>query len=91
MDSVIMFALGYVAGAKGGADNFDDVVRSFHAIRKSQEFQDFREVIRSHAGFALRQLSEWLEERNPATTGGSDVMSRVRGLMQTGSDRFSAA
>ena len=38
MGILLAFAAGYVLGARGGSEDFDDVVQAVQAIRQSEEF-----------------------------------------------------
>ncbi|HEY0519380.1 MAG TPA: hypothetical protein VGC84_07785 [Ilumatobacteraceae bacterium] len=81
MGLVLFFAAGYVMGARGGSENFDDVVDAVHAIRESEEFHDFVAALRTHAAHSLRGLATMLEKgRDQVDERGTsnDLLDRVR-------------
>lgn len=80
MMAFLAFAAGYVAGARAGGEDFSDVVRSFEAIRKSEEFNDLVTAVRSHTGQALRRLATVVEEGEPTGFDTHDLVARVRHL-----------
>jgi hypothetical protein len=80
MGLVLMFAAGYVMGARAGSESLDEVVDALHAIRKSEEFHDLVKALRTHAADSLRGLASMLErERENATdpTAVNDLVERV--------------
>jgi hypothetical protein len=81
MGLVLVFAAGYVMGARAGGETLDDVVDAVHAIRQSEEFHDFAKALRNHAAHSLRGLAAMLEKGSepsddPGTSG--DLLDRVR-------------
>ena len=82
MGLLLVFAAGYVMGARGGGESLDDVVDAVHAIRESEEFHDFVKALRTHAAHSLRGLATMVEsgrERSDAPQGSSsDLLERVR-------------
>jgi hypothetical protein len=86
MGVIMAFLAGYAIGARAGKDDLDELVRSFNAIRESEEFADFTAVLRSHAAHTLRGLAGILEgepgEGEPAIhLMTEDVVDRVRHLV----------
>ena len=81
MGLLLVFAAGYVMGARGGGESLDDLVDAAHAIRESEEFHDFVKALRSHTAHSLRGLATMLEsERGRSGEPGpsSDLLERVR-------------
>jgi hypothetical protein len=81
MGLLLVFAAGYVMGARGGGESLDDVVDAIHAIRESEEFHDFTKALRTHTAHSLRGLASMVEsgrERQGEQTSPSDLLERVR-------------
>ena len=81
MGLLLVFAAGYVMGARGGGESLDDVVDAMNAIRESDEFHDFVKALRTHAAHSLRGLATTLENGRPPRDdqpGPSDLLERVR-------------
>jgi predicted metalloprotease with PDZ domain len=80
MGLLLMFAAGYVMGARGGGESLDDVVDAMHAIRESEEFHDFVKALRTHTAHSLHGLATTLENgrRRDETPASSDLLERVR-------------
>jgi hypothetical protein len=81
MGVLLAWAVGYVVGAKGGAQDFDDVVQAVKELRDSDEARQLWSVLRSHLGNVLRSAANMLEEvAGPQPAG--DLVDRVRLLMK---------
>lgn len=81
MGILLAWAIGYVVGAKGGAQDFDDVVQAVKELRDSDEARQLWSVLRSHLGKVLRSASDMLEDvAGPQPAG--DLVDRVRLLMK---------
>ena len=81
MGLVLVFAAGYVMGARAGGESLDEVIDAVHAIRESDEFHDFVSALRTHAAHSLRGLAEMVEKgRETSVVRGSsnDLLERVR-------------
>lgn len=81
MGLLLVFAAGYVMGARAGGESLDDVIDAVQAIRESDEFQDLVTALRSHAADSLRGLATMLENgREPTAerTAPSDLLDRVK-------------
>lgn len=85
MGLVLVFAAGYVMGARAGGETLDEVVDAVHAIRESEEYHDFVKALRSHAAHSLRGLASMIEkgrDHSANTTSGDpasgDLLDRVR-------------
>jgi hypothetical protein len=81
MGILLVFAAGYVMGARAGGESLDELMDAVHAIRESDEFNDLVKALRTHAAHSLRGLATMLEngrdqiaERN----GSSDLVDRVK-------------
>jgi hypothetical protein len=57
MGTLFGFAVGYILGARAGADGYEEVVRSVRAIRQSEEFQGFVSAMKDHGRHILREVS----------------------------------
>jgi len=85
MGVLLAFLVGYVIGARAGAQDFDDVVRAVEELRDSEEVRDLLKVLRSHAAHTLRSTAELLENgASPDSDLASDLVDRVRLLMRRG-------
>ena len=79
------FAVGYVVGARGGSEGFDEVVRAARAIRDSDEMQGFVAAVRAHMGYTLRELATRLDEGADGDSDDEpegDLLAQVRNLTQ---------
>jgi hypothetical protein len=86
MGILLAFAAGYVLGARGGSEDFDDVVQAIQAIRRSDEFADLVKSLRSHTAHTLRELAALLERVGVEGEGGQsvttqDLVDRVKTLI----------
>lgn len=57
MGTLFGFVVGYVLGARAGAEGFEEVVQSLRDIRQSEEFRGFVEAMKSHSRHVLGQVS----------------------------------
>jgi hypothetical protein len=81
MGVLLAWAVGYVVGAKGGAQDFDDVVQAVRELRDSDEARQLWSVVRNHLGKVLRSAANMLEEvAGPQPAG--DLVDRVRLMMK---------
>jgi hypothetical protein len=80
MGLLLVFAAGYVMGARAGTESLDDVVDAVHAIRQSEEFDDLLKALRKHAAHSLRGLATMLENgREPAPDRvPNDLLDRMK-------------
>ena len=81
MGLLLVFAAGYVMGARAGGESLDEVVEAVHAIRESDEFHDLVSALRTHAADSLRVLATMMENEREATDGRtspSDLLDRVK-------------
>jgi hypothetical protein len=74
-------AIGYVAGAKTGGKNLDELNRSLKALRQTDEFAEVISAARAQVAAALRTTAS-LVEGQPARPGATgDLVARVRYLV----------
>lgn len=82
MGFLLVFAAGYVMGARAGGESLDDVIDAVHAIRESDEFHDLVSAVRVHAADSLRGLASMLEtgreQHEDVRTNPSDLLDRVK-------------
>lgn len=80
MGLLLVFAAGYVMGARAGNESLDELVDAVHAIRASDEFDDLVKALRKHAAHSLRGLATMLENgREPAIQRDpSDLLDRMK-------------
>ena len=80
MGLLLVFAAGYVMGARAGGESLDELVDAVHAIRASEEFDDLVKALRKHAAHSLRGLATMLENgREPAIERDSgDLLDRMK-------------
>ena len=80
MGLLLVFAAGYVMGARAGSESLDDLVDAVQAIRASEEFDDLVKALRKHAAHSLRGLATMLENgREPAVQRDpSDLLDRMK-------------
>ncbi len=74
MGTLFGFAVGYLLGTKAGSEGYEELVSSVKAIRDSEEFRSFLDVVRDHAQHSLRQLSEW--------AGGDGALPNIDELLR---------
>jgi len=83
MGFLLVFAAGYVMGARAGGESLDEVVDAVHAIRESDEFHDLLSALRTHAAHSLRGVAGMLEGDRQTThervTSG-DLLERMRAI-----------
>ena len=77
-------AIGYVAGAKTGGKNFDELSRSLKALRQTDEFTGVISAARAEVAAMLRTTASLVDggPTRPAATG--DLVARVRHLVGDG-------
>lgn len=82
MGLLLVFAAGYVMGARAGDEGLDDVIRAVQAIRESDEFNDLVKAMRRHAAHSLRGLATMLENGREQVMADraapSDLVDRVK-------------
>ena len=82
MGILLVFAAGYVMGARAGGESLDEVIGAAHAIRESEEFNDLVKAMRTHAAHSLRGLATMLESGREQVmaerTGPNDLVDRVK-------------
>jgi hypothetical protein len=84
MGLLLVFAAGYVMGARAGSESLDEVVDAVQAIRESDEFHDLVKALRTHAAHSLQGLASMVENgRGTSDTPGTttttgDLVDRVR-------------
>ena len=81
MGFLLVFAAGYVMGARSGGESLDEVVDAIHAIRESEEFHDLVAALRTHAAHSLRGVAGMLEGGRSSTEAGvtsGDLLERMR-------------
>jgi hypothetical protein len=84
MGLLLVFAAGYVMGARAGGESLDEVIDAVHAIRESDEFLDLVSALRTHAADSLRGLATMMENGRDAAverTTPSDLLDRVKLLV----------
>jgi hypothetical protein len=79
MGVLLAFAFGYVVGGKAGKEGLEEVANSLKAVRESPEFRGLLKALRSHASYALRELSEALADTD-SKVDFDDLLARVRAL-----------
>lgn len=83
MELVAAFAIGWLIGAKGGEDGYQEVVAATRELRRSEEYQALTQAVRSHLASSLRAVADILSEAEPPVTAGS-VVERVVRLTRRG-------
>jgi hypothetical protein len=81
MGFLLVFAAGYVMGARAGEESLDEVIDAVHAIRESDEFHDLVSALRTHAADSLRGLATMMEngrEPSDGRTTPNDLLDRVK-------------
>jgi hypothetical protein len=81
MGMLLVFAAGYVMGARAGGETLDDLVDAVHGIRESEEFHDLVKALRTHAAHSLRGVATILESGREPSQGRSapnDLLDRVK-------------
>jgi hypothetical protein len=76
MGTLFGFAVGYIVGARGGREGFDEVVDALRAVRESEEFHGFVQVLTDHLRGSAAILGRWLTaaEADPA----DEMLARAR-------------
>ncbi len=87
---LLVFAAGYVMGARAGDETLDEVIDAVHALRESDEFHDLVQAVRAHAAQSLHGLATMIEHgmtpqaRTPTDHTGesADLVDQVRSIFQ---------
>lgn len=79
MGILLALAVGYVAGAKAGPHGFEEIRSAVQTIRESDEVAALLAALRSHAGYALREFSDLLNDDRERVAVG-DLVARVRNM-----------
>ena len=83
MGILLAFAVGFVVGGRGGAQDFNDVIQAVRELRDSEEFHGLLGVLRQHGAHMLRSAADLLDGATmPHTEEGTDIADRVRLLMK---------
>ena len=83
MGILLAFAVGFVVGGRGGAQDFNDVIQAVRELRDSEEFHGLLGVLRQHGAHMLRSAADLLDGPTmPHTEEGTDIADRVRLLMK---------
>jgi hypothetical protein len=56
MGLLVAFGVGFLIGAQGGREGFDDVVTAAREVRNSEEFADLVMAARGHISESLQEL-----------------------------------
>lgn len=81
MGLLLVFAAGYVMGARAGGESLEEVIDAVQAIRESDEFHDLVSALRTHAADSLRGLATMMENGREPTDGRTtpgDLLDRVK-------------
>lgn len=82
MGILLAFFAGWTTCAKAGTQSHDEVVAALKAVRDSEEVAELVVALRSHAGFALKELgSRLLDAGDGRPLSVPDVLTRVRAMM----------
>jgi len=57
MGTLFGFVVGYILGARAGAEGFEEVVQSIRDIRRSEEFRGFVDAMKSHSRHVAAQVT----------------------------------
>ena len=80
MGTLFGFAVGYVIGARAGSEGFDDLLRAFSAIRRSEEYRGFTASLREHVMHTLRDVNQRLAAI--AEAEDDDPIARARARLR---------
>jgi len=65
MGTLFGFVVGYILGARAGAEGFEEVVQSLRDIRGSEEFRGFVDAMKSHTRHVAAQVTGRLAGETP--------------------------
>jgi hypothetical protein len=82
MGVLFAFLTGWVMGARGGKEGFDDVVAAAKDVAHSEEFATLTVAVRRHLGSSLRQLGDYLSDPAAQLPSVDDVLGRARELLR---------
>jgi hypothetical protein len=83
MGILLAFAVGFVVGGRGGAQDFNDVIQAVRDLSDSEEFHGLLGVLRQHGAHMLRSAADLLEgAAMPNMEEGTGIADRVRLLMK---------
>jgi hypothetical protein len=77
-------AIGYVAGARTGAKNLDELSRSLKALTKTDEFAEVISALRAQVAAMLRATASLVEGEPAPPEATADLVARVRYLRGDG-------
>jgi hypothetical protein len=83
------FIVGWAMGSRSGEQNYEEVVSAFKEVRDSDEFATLLGALRTHAGYILRTAADWLQDTEAKVPDSTDLIARVRNLVQPRSDEVS--
>ena len=82
MGVLLAFFAGWATCAKAGTESHDEVVAALKAVRDSDEVADLLAAMRSHAGFAFREVGDrLLNQGDGRPVSVPDVLARVRAMV----------
>ena len=82
MGVLFAFLVGWIVGAQGGREGYDEVLKAAKEVLASDEFTTFKAAVRTHGTYAIRQLADWLESMPERGSNVDDLLERVRRLVQ---------
>jgi hypothetical protein len=84
MSLLAALAIGYVAGAKTGGKNFEELTRSLRALKQTDEFAEVISAARAEVAAMLRRTASLVDREPARPTATGDLVARVRYLVGDG-------
>ena len=84
MSLLAALAIGYVAGAKTGGKNFEELTRSLRALKQTDEFAEVISAARAEVAAMLRRTASLVDREPARPTATGDLVARVRHLVGDG-------
>jgi hypothetical protein len=81
MGVLFAFLTGWIIGARGGKDGYEDVVTAAKELATSEEMATLSVAVRRHLGYSLKQLGEWLSDPATKLPDVDDVLARAQRLV----------
>ena len=83
MGVLLAFFVGWIAGAKAGAEGFREVMDAAKTVKDSEEFGALVAVARTHAAKALEEVGKLVSGETPMPEP-VDLLQRVQQLTEKG-------
>lgn len=81
MGVLFAFLTGWIIGARGGKQGYEDVVTAAKELAASDEMATLSVAVRRHLGYSLKQLGDWLSDPTTTLPDVDDILARAQRLV----------